>query len=106
MGGRWRGFRRTLYKPFGVNEISSVEHGPAFFDNERGLAMMEYRGSEQADAGMMVFLVVPVKIVAGVVAGIFDGAKAIRVLGSVLHGFELAFRVRVVVGDVGPAVVW
>ena len=91
MCGRWRRFGRTLHKSFGVNEIGGVENGLSFFDDEWGLAMMENRWSQQADAGMMVFLVVPVDKVGGEGSGILDGAKAIRVLRSVLHRFELAF---------------
>ena len=65
MGRRWTRFRRTLHKSFGVNKIGGVKNGLAFFDDERGLAVMEHRRSQQADAGMMVFLVVPVDKVAG-----------------------------------------
>ena len=53
MGRGWTGFRRTLYKSFGVNEIGGVKNGLSFFDDERGLAMVEHGRSQQADAGMM-----------------------------------------------------
>jgi hypothetical protein len=85
MCGRWRRFGRTLYKSFGVSEIGGVKNGLSFFDNALGLAMMEDRRSQQADAGMMVFLVVPVDKVGGKGSGIFDGAEPIRELGPVLR---------------------
>ena len=58
---------------------------------------------KQADPGVMMLLVVPVEEVDGEGAGIFDGAETIRKTGPVFQGFELALRVRVIVGDMGAA---
>ena len=59
---------------------------------------------EEADAGVVVLFVVPVEEVDGKSAGVLDRAEAGWEAGPVLQGAELAFRVRVVVGDVRAAV--
>src|SRR5581483_9948237 len=53
---------------------------------------------------MAVLAVVPVEEPPAEVARVLEGAEAVRELRSILERLELRLRVRVVVGDVGPAV--
>ena len=54
---------------------------------------------EQADAGMAMFVVVPREEPLAEGTGVLDRPETVRKLGAVLHGAELAFRERIVVGD-------
>src|SRR6202051_2865569 len=58
----------------------------------------------QADASMVMLLIVPVEEAAAERLGILDAAEALWELGLVFHGFEVAFRERIVVGRMRPAV--
>ena len=66
--------------------------------------MVKHGGSEQSDTGVMMFLVVPAEEVEGKDSGVPDRSEAVGEAWPILQGTELAFRVRVVVGDVGAAV--
>ena len=61
------------------------------------------RGHE-ADAGVAVGAVVPLEELLAVGARILDAAEALREVGSVFERFELRLGIRIVIGDVGPAV--
>ena len=63
---------------------------------------MNRGGGHQAEAGMMVFIVVPAEEGLAKPAGVFDGAEAVREAGALFQGTELTFRIGVVVGDMGP----
>jgi hypothetical protein len=52
----------------------------------------------------MVLVVVPGEKVLTETARILNGAETIRVIRPVLHGFDVGFGKRVVVGNVGAAV--
>lgn len=93
-----------LHEPFRVNEISSVEDGLALFDDDRRKTMVKHSWGQQADAGVVMVLVVPAKKVGGKSAGILNGTEPLRKARPILHGPELALRIRVVVGDVWAAV--
>ncbi len=56
-------------------------------------------GRGQAQTRVVVRVVVPLKEGLAKVARIFDGAEAIRETRAVFKGAELAFRIRIVVGD-------
>ncbi len=51
-----------------------------------------------------MFFVVPAEEIDGEGSGIVDGAETIREAGAVFQGTELAFRIRIVIRDVGTAV--
>ena len=70
----------------------------------RGLAVVDHGRRHQAEPGMMVLVVVPLKEGLAEAASIFDGAEAIRETRAVFQGAELAFRIRIVVGDMRTAV--
>ena len=69
-----------------------------------GLTVMHLIGRHQADAGMVMLLIVPIEEAAAERLGILDAAEAPWKLRLVFHGFEVAFRERIVVGGVRPAV--
>ena len=98
------GLRRFVDEAFGVGEVGRVQDGLPLGQDCRGLAVMQCRGRQEADAGVVVSLVVPVEEVYGEGPGVLDGAEAGGKGWPVFHGAELAFRVRVVVGDVRAAV--
>ena len=52
----------------------------------------------------MVLAVIPTKKLLTERASILDGPETIRKLGPLFEGLELAFRVRIVVRDMGPTV--
>ena len=68
------------------------------------LAVVDLVRGHQAEAGMMVVLVVPSEEVTAEVLGVLDAAEALGELGLVFQGLEVGLRERVVVGGVGPAV--
>ena len=90
---------------FGMDAIGGIENGLALFENERGLVVVDHGRRHQTESGMAVFVVVPgEEALAEGLRAILDRAKAIRKLRPVLQGAEVAFRIRVVVGDVGATV--
>ena len=60
--------------------------------------------SQPRIAGVQMLRVVPCKEGLAELAGVFDAAEAVGEFGSVFQGLELAFRVWVVVGDMGAAI--
>ena len=69
-----------------------------------GEAVVDHGWRHHADSGMAMLVVVPGKKRVAEGAAILNRAEAIGKLGAILHGAELAFRKRIVVGSVGPAV--
>ena len=69
-----------------------------------GLTVMHLIGRHQTDAGMVMLLIVPIEEPAAERFGILDAAEALWELRLVFHGFEVAFRERIVVGRMRPAV--
>ena len=63
-------------KAFWVGEVCGVKNGLALSDHCWCLAMMEGRWGQKADAGVVVFLVVPVEEVNGEGACILNRAEA------------------------------
>jgi hypothetical protein len=68
------------------------------------LTVMHLIRRHQADASVVMLLIVPVGEAAAERLGILDTAEALWELGLVFHGFEVAFRKRIVVGRMRPAV--
>ena len=65
---------------------------------------MERFWRQQSDTTVMVLAVIPTKKALTVRACILDRPEAIGKLGSVFERLELAFRVRIVIRDMGPTV--
>ena len=70
----------------------------AGFHELRGQAVMDHGGSHHADSGVAMLVVVPGEEGLAESAAVLNAAEAIRELGAVFHGAELAFRIRIVVG--------
>jgi hypothetical protein len=62
-----------------------------------GHAVMDLIGRHETNAGMVMLLVVPIEEAAAEGLGILDAAEALWKLGLVFHGFEVAFRERIIV---------
>ena len=69
-----------------------------------GLAVMDLIGRHEAEAGMMVILVVPVEEAPAESLCILDAAEAAGKLRLVFQGLEVAFGERIVVRGIRPAV--
>src|SRR5660397_113444 len=65
---------------------------------------MHLIGRHQADAGMMMLLIIPIEEVAAERLGILNAAEALWKLRLVLHRFEVAFRERIVFWGMWPTV--
>ena len=64
---------------------------------------MELFGCYQADGAMMVLLVIPGEKLLTEGAGLLNSAEFSGEARAVFQGFELRFRERVVIADMGPA---
>ena len=65
---------------------------------------MHHGRGHHADSGMTMLVVVPSKEGLAESTGILNRTETIWKFGTVLHGAELAFRIRIIVGSVGSAV--
>ena len=80
-----------------------VEHGLASGKHCFSLAMMHRRGRQQAEAPVMVLVVLPLKELRAEVLGVFETVEAIGELRPVLERLKLTLRVRIVVRDIRAA---
>ena len=93
--GTW-GLTNEAFGMCGVGaDEGFVSHGNNLVD----AAMVDDCRRQQADAGVVVHVVVPVEQRLAVGARILDRAKAVREARPVFEGLELCLGVRVVVGD-------
>ena len=89
---------------FGVSAEGAIKRGLTGGMDSVDLAVVHLVGRRQADAGMVMVLIVPLEEAATERLGVLDAAEALRKLRLIFHGFEVAFRERVVIGGVRPAV--
>jgi hypothetical protein len=87
-----------------MGQVSGIEDELTLLEDIVSLAIVDDLRGEETDAGTPVLLVVPGEEELRKRAAVLDGTKAVREIGPVLHGAELTFRVRIVVGDMGAAV--
>ena len=91
--------------------VGHIEYSLTVSQDFGRLAEVDHGGRQQADAGMAVLVnvlstlapVVPVKELLAEGAGILQAAEAVREIRTVLERAELAFRIRVVIGNIGAA---
>lgn len=95
---------RPPNKAFGMISVSGIKHGLPLEDKLSSLAIVDSGGSQQLEAGVMVPLVIPGEELLAETAAILNRTKAVRVFRAILHGFEVGFGERVVIGDVRTAV--
>ncbi len=97
-GRKCRGLRGNLDKAVGAAGVSGIQHRLPL----PGLSRVDLLGRQQTDAAVVV--VVPVEEPTAEGAGILDRAEAVGKFGPVFYRLELAFRIGIVVGGVGPGV--
>jgi len=83
-----------------MRHISLVQNSLAVLPELSRLAEVNRSRGHQAEAGMMVFEVVPGKESLSPSVGIDQAAEALRIRGLILHGFKLCFRKGIVIRDV------
>src|SRR5206468_10413205 len=83
---------------------SGSENSTALLDGLRRATIVDHSRIEKTESGMTVLVVVPGKELLRETSGILKRSKAIRETGPVLQSPEVAFRIRVVIGDMRAAV--
>jgi len=84
--------------------VGREERGVSGLPNPLGPAMMYGFWREQADARVVVLLVVPVKEVEAEGPSVLDRSEPVWKLGLILEGLELALRKGIVIGHMRPPV--
>ena len=84
--------------------VGGIQHDLALLADVPGLSGVDLSGRQQADAAVVVAVVVPVEELAAEGACVLDGAEAVGKFRAIFHRLELTLRVGVVVGLVGPRV--
>jgi hypothetical protein len=86
----------------------SVEGGVqdhlAMGEDVSGLAVVDHGRRHQSKTRVVVLVVVPLEEGLAEAARVFDGTEAVRETRAVFEGAELAFRIRIVIGDMRTAV--
>jgi len=86
-----------------MSRISLLQDRLAILKQLLGLPVVHARRGHQANAAVMVFVVVPRKEDPGLSARIPKvTAEALRVVRAILQGLELRFRERVIAREMGP----
>ena len=76
---------------FGIPFVRLAQNSLALADDLVGPAVVKDLGREQADAAVMVLGVVPGKESLAEGACVLDRTEAVRKLGPILYGLEVAF---------------
>jgi hypothetical protein len=90
----------------GMSRVGGVENDLTAVADGRGQAVVNHGGSHHADSGVTMIVVVLGKESLAEGVAVLKAAETIRELGAILQGAEVAFRIRIVVGGVGPAGSW
>ena len=90
-------------KTVGMSLVGYIEHSLALSQNSGRLAEVDHCWRQQTDAGVAVLVIVPVEKFLAKGAAILYAAEAVREVRTVLERAELAFRIRVVIGNIGAA---
>jgi hypothetical protein len=78
-----------------MDDVGGIEDRLALLNDQWGLPVVEHRRGQEADAGMTMYFVVPMKEIGGKGSGVLDGAKPGRETRPVLQGMELTMMNRV-----------
>lgn len=89
---------------FRMSCVSGLEDELALFNDLCSLTVVDRGRGWQSHSRMTMFFVVPREEQLAERAAILNGSEATRKFGSVFEGAKLAFRVRVVIGNVRTAV--
>ena len=96
--------RRFANKAFRMNAVSGVQNGAALFDGGGRQTMVNHGRAEQAESGMAMLLVVPGEELLAEGPGVLQRPEAFRESRPVFQSPEMAFRIRVIVGNMRAAV--
>lgn len=96
----WYG-RQPLDKAFGIGNVGGEEHLIALLAGGLGQAVVDRSQGHQAQAGVIVLVVVPAEEGPGPGTGVLRGAEAVGEVGPVLEGLEVGLGVGVVVSGIG-----
>lgn len=99
-----RRYGLSVFESLRVHLVCGFEHPAAILVYLIGKSVMDLSRCHQADACMVVLVVVPCEKRLAKDSGILNGAEAFGKLRTVLQVFELGLGDRVVVTDVGAAV--
>ena len=99
----WR-VRRFFDEAFGVRGVGEIEYFLAGFVDRVGLTVVNLVRRHQSDAGVMMIAIVPIEKASTEEFRVLDAAEALWKLRLIFQGFEAAFRERIVIRGVGPAV--
>ena len=88
----------------GMSSVSGVENDAAAVNGRSRQTMMNHCRRKKAQAGMAVMIVIPGEELLAERTGILERPKAFGEARPVFQSAEVAFRIRVVVGDMGAAV--
>ena len=84
--------------------VSAIENSLALLDEWTSLPVMHGGRRQQLQGRVMMQMVIPVEELLAEAAGILDGSEAVRIIGTILHGFEVSFRKGIVIGNVRTTV--
>jgi hypothetical protein len=82
--------------------IGNIEHFLTLPQDVFSLAIVNHRWRQQAQAGVAVLFVVPLKKSLTESTTVLDAPKAVRELRPILQGAKLTLGIRIVVRDVRP----
>src|ERR1017187_8752949 len=99
-GGFWRFFDEA----FGIRSIGKIEDFLSGGIDFISLSIVDLVGRHQSDSGVMMITIIPVEKIAAERLRVFDAAEPLWKLRLIFQSLEAAFRKRIVVGSVGPAV--
>ena len=88
---------RPFNKTLGMALVSSLQSLVTVLDEFFSLTKMDGCRGHQAQAGMAMVSVVPIEKRLAPGVDMVDGRKAVRVIRTVFEGFELSFRVGIVI---------
>ena len=79
----------------------SVQNCLPFLDDLFSLSIVDILRGQESDSGMVMFSIVPEEEILTEEPGILDTAEPLRKLRPVFHGFELGFRIGIVITYMG-----
>ena len=89
---------------FWMKPVGGIENTLSVLTDFGSKTIMDHGGSHHADSRVTMVVVVPGEEGLAKSTAVLNAAKAVGKLGPVLHGSELTFRERIVVGGIGAAV--
>ena len=101
--GQRLGLGATTHETFGMFGVGRLQDFLASLDDLGRFPVVQRRRRQQADAGVIMLVVVPLEEPTTEAKRVFVPTETIGELGPVLHCLELTFGKRIVIGNVWPA---